>query len=229
MKAKQRESAMAMAGQQQQMAAQNAASRGTNLDSQFTNTQNQIGDSMRGDILNSYRDIDINAALQNRQGQLSALGMSNDVLNGQVGRQGQQYQSYLSGQSAMQGENQARFDNQFKPADFNMQKQLQQEALNKMGVDSNMDAYKTDLGAFFDWQQNLLGNKTADNQYKLGEAGIATDRYRTDIQNEQFGKTNQLNWASLLNDMQMGRYGLGIDYAKLQQQGQQQTMQNMGF
>jgi hypothetical protein len=227
MKAKQRESAMAMGGQQQQMAAQNAASRGTNLDTQFNTSQNEIGNSMRENILGSYRDIDINAALTNRQGQLDALGMSDNVLSGQVGRQGQQYASYLNGQGAMQGENQARFDNQFKPAEFNMARELQQEGLRQAGAASQMGAYQTDLGAFFDNRAADNADASTRNQRDIGMGSLDIDRTRVNNQASQFDRGHQLDWASLMNDMYMGRAGLGVNYAELQQRGQQDMMRTL--
>jgi hypothetical protein len=228
-KARQRESAMAMGGQQQQMAAQNAASRGTNLDSQFTNTQQDINNDVRSNILGNYRDIDIAAAQSARGDQLAALQAAEQVMSGQLGRQGQQFQYGLQGQQAQAGENQYGFESQFKAPGFNRDTAMMQEGLNQAGAASQMGGHQADLGAFFDWQQNLLGNKNADIQSQLGNAGMGLDQQRINNQSSQFGQTHQLNWAQLLNDMSMGRYGLGIDMARLQQQGQDQTMRYLGF
>lgn len=229
MRAKQRESALAMAGQQQQVAAQDAASRGTNLDSQLTNTQNDINNAARENILGAYRDIDINAALQNRQGQLAALDASNSILNGQLDRYRNQYTTRIGGQQAQAQENQYANEAQFRPAEMDMQRRLQQEALNQAGASSNMDAYRTDLGAFFDWQNNLRQGQQLDIQRQLGQSGLDIDRQRLAEQGRQFDAGNQLNWAQLMNDMAMGRYGLGIDYARLQQQGQDSVLRSLGF
>lgn len=52
-------------------------------------------------------------------------------------------------------------------------------------------------------------------QKALGEAGIGVDRSRIGEQGREFDMGNTLNWASLLNNMVMGRAGLGLDYANL--------------
>jgi hypothetical protein len=229
MKAKQRESAMAMAGQQQQMAAQDAASRGTNLDSQYNNTQNAIQGGMRENVLGAYRDIDINAANSNRQGQLAALGAAEQVMSGQLGRHQNQFSMGMAGQSAQAGENQFAHNAQFGPAQYALQAFAAQQGANQAGAGSALDSHKTDLGAFFDWQNNQNQKDQLALQGELGRAGIGVDNRRLDQDAQQFGANNKLNWAQLMNDMQMGRYGLGLDYAKLQQQGQSDFFRSLGF
>ncbi len=225
-KARQRESAMAMGQQDQQMASQNAAARGTNLDSQYTNTQQDIQNNVRNNILGNYRDIDIAAAQSARGDQLAALQAAEQVMSGQLGRNTQQYAMGMAGQQAQAGENQYGFTSQFQAPTFNRETALAQEGLNQAGAQSAMGGHQTDLGAYFDYLSNQTQNRQIGVNEQLGNAGIGLDQQRVNNQANQFGQTHQLNWAQLLNDMQMGRYGMGLNYAQLQQQGQQDMMQN---
>lgn len=222
MKAKQRESALGMGQQQQQMALQNAASRGTNLDSNINSQFDTINNNTQNQILGSYRDIDMGAAATNRQDQLNALNASEGIQGGQLQRYLSQFNAGMGQQQAQADENNRGFGNQMASAGFNAQQQ-------QAGVGSNLDAYKTDLGAFFDNKNNDLQQQQVTNQQQLGNAGLDIDRQRLAQQGTQFNQSNQLDWASLLNNMQMGRYGLGLNYAQLQEQAQQNTLHNIGF
>jgi hypothetical protein len=229
MKGGQRDSAISMMDQLQGRASQDAASRGTNLDGQLVQAQGDIGSNTIASLLDSYRNTDIQAALQNHQGSLAALGASENVLSGQVGRQGQQFGNYLAGQQAQSDENQRGFGNQMGLSEFALQRAGQQAALNQAGVASNLDAYKTDLGAFFDNQSNDTQRYGIDSNARTAANALGVDNRRLDLQDQQFNKGHQLDWASLLNNMYLGRAGLGLDYANLEQRGQQALQGSLGF
>lgn len=122
-------------------------------------------------------------------------------------------------------ENFRAWQSQFQPAQFAADQAYRQEQLNQAGSESALNAYRTDVDAFNSWKDNLARDRQLDIQQNLGQGGLDIDRQRLAQQGSQFDRSLQLDWASLLNNMYMGRAGLGLDYASLQQQGQN-TMMN---
>ncbi len=254
MKERQKQDALAMQsqlGSQMNMrdAAAGRLSGGANLAS-----QRNLGQDTMGQILSGYRDTDIAAGSQNWQDQLQALQASEGLAQGRFGRANQGWQNTFQGQMAQEGlnqqgndnlfrnaqfdlsrqgmqagENQFAFGAQFEPANFQRDSFLAQQGLNQQGANSAAGAYGQDLDAFF---QNRSGDLQATglaNQLALGQGGLAMDQRRLDSQEGMFDRSLQLDWANALNNMQMGRYGLGLNYAQLQQEAQNRMIGGLGF
>jgi hypothetical protein len=210
----------------------------------------RIGDATQGNILESYRGIDIANAERANADRLAAAGMAESAISGRAGRAQDFYRTGLTGQlaqedlnlqganSRMQGaefnanqqarqadENARGFEAQFKGPQFMLESMLKQEGLNQAGAQSGLDAYNTDLAAFNAWKDDMARNKQLDLQGQLGNRGLDIDDRRLTQQGTQFDKANQLDWASLMNNAYLGRAGLGLNYAQLQQNGQN-SMQN---
>lgn len=206
----------------------------------------RIGDATQGNILGSYRDIDIANAERANADRLAAAGMAESAIAGRAGRAQDFYRTGLAGQlaqedlnlqgfnSRMQGaefeanqqarqadENARGFEAQFKGPQFMLESMLKQEQLNQAGAQSGLDAYNTDLAAFNSWRDDLARNRQLDLQGQLGNRGLDIDQSRLTQQGSQFDRSLQLDWASLMNNAYLGRAGLGLNYAQLQQQGQQ--------
>jgi hypothetical protein len=207
----------------------------------------RIGDATQGQILGSYRDIDIANAERANADRLAAAGMAESAITGRANRAQDFYRTGLTGQlaqedlyqqafqSALAGsefnanqqarqadENARAFEAQFKAPQFNLETQLKQEALNQAGAASGLDAYNTDLAAFNSWRDDLARNRQLDLQGQLGNRGLDIDESRLAQQGNQFDRSLQLDWANAMNNMYMGRAGLGLNYAQLQQNGQNQ-------
>lgn len=247
MKERQKQDALSM---QQQMGGQmqaSAAARGALNGGAAAAGQRNLQGQTIGNILGGYRDIDINAATQNYADKLSGLQASEGIAQGRFGRANQGFANTLQGQMAKEGlnqqgyqnqfqnaqfdlnrqgmqagENQFAFGAQFQPAQFNRDSFMAQQGLNQQGAQSRLAAHQTDLDAFFQ-------NQGQQNQMKLGQAGIDMDGRRLASQEGMFDRTNQLDWATLMNNMQMGRYGMGLNYAQLQQTAQARMQGALGF
>jgi hypothetical protein len=83
----------------------------------------KTADAIESAILGQNRDIDIQAAQQNRQDELQALGIAESILGGQVGRSGNVFQNILAGQ-------QANRDDLFRGKQLDLQKELGIGGLN---------------------------------------------------------------------------------------------------
>jgi hypothetical protein len=136
---------------------------------------------------------------------------------------GAQFNAQQQGMQA--DENFRAWQSQFQPAQFAADQAARQEQLNQAGAQSGLQNYQTDMDAFNTWRDDLARNRQLDVQEKLGQGGLNIDQQRLAQQGSQFDRSLQLDWAGLLNNMYMGRAGLGLDYASLQQQGQN-TMMN---
>jgi hypothetical protein len=213
LKERQKQDALAM---QQQLGTQmqaGFASRGMQGAGANLAAQRNLGDDTMQNILGNYRDIDIVAAQQGFQDKLRALDMANSVAS-QRGQLGLAQAAFGADQQARQAaENQFAWQSQFAGPEFQRAGFLAQQGLNQQGANSALGAYQTDLDAFFQ-------NRGMDLQRELANKGIDVDLQRLRSQEGMFDRSLALDWAGLLNQMQMGRYGLGLDYAQLQQNAQ---------
>jgi hypothetical protein len=207
----------------------------------------RIGDATQGQILGSYRDIDIANAERANADRLAAAGMAESAISGRANRAQDFYKTGLTGQLAQEDlyqqavqsalqmsefeanqqarqadENARGFEAQFKAPQFNRETMMQQEALNQAGAQSGLDAYNTDLAAFNAWRDDLARGRQLDLQGQLGNRGLDIDESRLSQQGSQFDRSLQLDWANLMNNAYLGRAGLGLNYAQLQQSGQNQ-------
>jgi hypothetical protein len=211
----------------------------------------RIGNLTQQNILGAYRDIDIANQERANADRLAAAGLAGQSINDRASRATNFYNTGLAGQlaqedlnlqgfnSRMQGaefnanqqarqadENARGFEAQFKGPQFALETMLKQEQLNQAGAQSGLDNYNTDLAAFNAWRDDLSRNRQLELQGQLGNRGLDIDESRLSQQGTQFDKSLQLDWANLMNNAYLGRAGLGLNYAQLQQSGQN-SMQSM--
>lgn len=219
---KERQKADALAMQQQLGTQMNQgfASRGMLGAGAHQASMRNLGDQTMENVLGNYRDIDIAAAQQGFQDKLRALDMANSVA-GQRGQLGLAQAAFAADQQARQAqENQFAFQSQFAAPGFEREGFMGQQGLNLQGANSGLGAYQTDLDAFFQ-------NRGMDLQRELANRGMDVDLRRLQSQEGMFDRSLSLDWARLMNDMQMGRYGLGFNYAQLQNQAQNQMFNQL--
>jgi hypothetical protein len=103
MKQKQMEEALSMSQQLQQQRGDAIAARGFG-GGQIDASNRAMNEAMMQAILGQNRDIEISAAQQNRQDILQALGVTESILGGQVGRSSNTFNDILAGQQANRGD-----------------------------------------------------------------------------------------------------------------------------
>lgn len=150
----QKEQALSMADQLRSRVAQGAASRGVSGGG-WDNQQNAaIDQNLMSSILGSNQNVALQKMQQDRADQLNALGASNDMLSGQMGRASQGFQNTLAGQSAQAGANQVANQSGFQKAGFDLTKQTAQ-------ADQGHKAYQSQFDA-----------QNAGTQREIAQAGI---------------------------------------------------------
>lgn len=252
MKEAQKQQTLDMQRQMLQQNAQQSAGRGFGFEGQADAQGQRIQQAAMQEILGGQRDIDMQNAQNRFANQLSALGAAEQFQTGQANRSTQFYNTGLQGQMAQQQLNQAGVDSQFRnaqfgadqqarqadenyrswnaqfqPAQFGMQQALAQQGLNRQGAQDRLSAYGMDLDAFNAYKQQQQQGRQLDIQQQLGQGGLGIDQQRLTQQGGQFDQQLQLNWAELMNNMMMGRSGLGFDYAQLQNNAQNTMMQSL--
>jgi len=107
---------------------------------EMANIQN-IGNQTQQNLLGGYRDIDVAAARTNYQDILNALGMSENVMSGQLGRGLEQYRTGFGTEMAQEGLNQAGVQSQNAATQFALQRALESANLgfnyNQLGQNQN--------------------------------------------------------------------------------------------
>lgn len=126
--------------------------------------ENNIYDTSQGNLARAYRDIDINAALQNRQAELGALGAANDVMGAQLGRATQSYQTSLQGQQAQAAQNYQGYQSQADATRYALEAALAQEQARQAAGQQSMQNFALGQGAYqFDAQQQLAWQQFLEN------------------------------------------------------------------
>jgi hypothetical protein len=186
LKGQQTDEALLMNKQLQDQLMQQGASRGA-MGGSIDSGQRRLASSLADSVLGGNRQIDLQKMQQDRADELGALGASNDVLGGQMGRATSGYGAQLSGQQAQAAQNMAGHDSQAQQVQFALQQALSQEDLNKAGADS----------AFSAW---LNGNQLGLDSQRIGN------------QSAQFNMSNDLANRQFADDMKKWRAGLNYQY-----------------
>lgn len=251
MKTAGKESALSMSDQLRQQNQQANAGRGfgaATAQPQDLRLQQQAV----SDIIGNNRGIDIAAAQQKFQDQLSALGASSALGGQRVSNATNLYNTGLQGQLAQQGvnqnaaassmagaqfgaqqqkaqadENQRGFSNQFMAPQFNQTNALAQQQLNQQGAANAQQNYSTDLSAFQNYQNMLNQQRQLDIQSQLGNAGIGVDQQRLAQQGGQFNQQLQLQWAQMMSGLLNNQQQLGLGYTQLGANQQNALMQSL--
>lgn len=195
MKERDKEAALLMQKQGLGQAAQNAASRGLTNGAAFGAQQNAIRSDVANAILGRNRDLDIAAAQQNRADVLQALGLSENILGGQINRA-----------QAQADENYRQFTTERAAQDAEIQRILSQFGMNEAALASRR------------------ADRSLDLQGELGRGGLALDRSRLNESSRQFDAGHGLNILQFLEGKRQHNNNLGFNYTQLNQQGQQNLM-----
>lgn len=238
LKEKQKEAALMMEQQGLQSAQQNAASRGFGGNGSLQGIEQAIRGNTSNQILNSNRDLDIAAATQNRQDLINALGASDSVLSGQMGRATQGYGATLAGQGAQAGDTRSVSQDAIARAVQGNDAMLRAQGLNLqkegMQMDENFRGYTSERGAQDAALQRVLAqfgineakhnSDRSDNALslnaELGRGGLELDNKRLTETGRQFNEGHQLNILQFLENQRQHNNGLGYNYAALGQSGQ---------
>lgn len=210
-----KEAALFMAQQQQELARQQAVSRGLTpgRSGQVQATERRLQQGAQDAILGGNRDLAVQAAQMNAQARLQALQAGEQALSGQVGRETALYDTGLRGQLAQEQLRQAGAGSAQQAQQLALQRALAQAGINQNAAASAGDAYSTDLDAYF--RQAAL-----NAQQQLAQQGFGLDERRLSEQGRQFDLGYGLNQAALANNILQGNLGYGLNLAQLQQQAQ---------
>lgn len=138
-----------------QQAQQSAAQRGTTFGGSLGATLQNISDQSQGNLSNAYSNIDINAALQNWQSKLQALGASDQTLNSQLSRATQNYQNTLAGQQAQAAQNLAGQQSQAQATQFALEQALGQAQANQFSQQLGVNQAQFGQNQQLAWAQFL--------------------------------------------------------------------------
>lgn len=158
----------------QQALAQRFASQGTYGGGAYNSNLMNLYDTSQGNLARGYRDIDINAATGNRASELGALGASNDVMNAQLQRAIQNYQTGLAGQQAQAGQNYQGYQSQSDATRYGLEAALAQEQARQAAGQQGMQNYALGQGAYqFDAGQQLAWQQFLENVLQgRGQLGL---------------------------------------------------------
>lgn len=237
-----KETALLQAKQNAMRAQNSAAARGTAGGGAAGALDRRINDNASGEILRNNRDIDVTAAKTNFGDRINAMGAADSVLNNQMGRETSAYDTRLRGQTAQAGANQAEADSNYRNADFGLRRE-------GMQADENFRSFDTKRGAEDRTQQRQIAqadidraiaghnsqnyfagrdanrsDRSLDLQGELGRGGMALDRDRLNSANSQFEKNFGMNIMDFMERRRQGDNATGYNYAALNQNGQQNTM-----
>jgi hypothetical protein len=199
----------------------------------------RLYDNTSSDILKANRDIDTTAATTNFNNRLQSMDAVNQLLNSQTGRATSSYGAALSGQSAQSGANQAaaasglqaaaqREQNAAREADSRLATAGFGREGEKLQADENYRTSESERQAKLDEQARNI------SQFGINQAvaGNALDNFKTDSGNYFAGRGADLADLSESHsnananrgmDIQkeLGDAGIGVDRARLTEQGRQ--------
>lgn len=225
----QKEQALAMREQALAQFQQDAASRRVSDWGGVGANERRTWDDTISTILQGQRQIDQQAAATNLADRLNALAAGQNAMNAIDSRAQSNYQTLLGGQQAQAAENLTANNSQAAAVQYALQRALSQEGLNQVGASSalanwqaNTDKSKAEADLTTTKQQlalqQALGLGGLNLNYdQLNEQGRQYDATLGN-QKDQFNKTYALDLMNYLNNAEMQRYGLGYNYASLQQQ-----------
>lgn len=207
LKEQQKESASSIQKQLMGQSDSRAAARGVLGGSGNEGQHQQIASDFGQHLLGSYRDIDLQRMQQDRADELGALNASDALMQTRFGRANQGYQNTLAGQHEQEGANQ--FQSQF--------------GLNRAGLDFNVqNANAQDRRAVADSQFNA---QDAGLRRDIAQGGFNMDSWNND-QNRIYNAGNDAANRGTENrridvQSQLGNAGIGVDQAKLAEQGRE--------
>lgn len=199
LKEQQKEQALLMAGQNQQGFDQSAVARGTIGSGAADANARANHEAAINAILSGNRDVDIKAASTNRADELGALGASEGLAAGQLGRATSAFGTNLN--RAIAGDSQ----NQFKSS--------QQLSVDQANADQQ---YKS--------EQDQLSRLLAQFGVNTGVANNAQQNYGADLAAALQKFTNQLDTAKFGENQRQFNDTLGYNYNALDQSGQQSLL-----
>jgi hypothetical protein len=225
LKEQQREQALLLGQQSQQGLAANAAARGVSGGGWAAGQQRAIEGDVSNQILSGNRAVDLAALEQNRKDQLNALGMSNELMSGEMSRAATGYGATLQGQAA-------QADDTRSSTQDNLQRALAQFGANLEGAQFNADeqnrAYTNDLNRMlsqFGINQGVTESGRADAnlnlQGELGRGGLDLNNRQLTEDARQYDKGYGLDFMRYLENQRQFNGDTGYRYAALNQQGDQ--------
>ena len=198
MKARAKENAVAQSQQLRGEATRDLAGRGFSAGGGTSQAVQAAYDQQLIDsLINSNRELDINAATTNRQNLLDALAAAESVQGGRVSRASTNFQNTLAGQSAQAdsdfrrdqlGENQRQFDSQ-----YGLQRYQAEEGNNLVAADSAL------RNADFEYGQ-MKDDRSMALQELLGKGGLDLDRQKLEEQAKEFKAATGLDLMKLIED-----------------------------
>lgn len=196
------EEQLRLAQQVRQQNADLSAGRGFNPAGGSTDAANRLtNENLMSNIIGQNRDIEINAAQQNRADELAALQASEGVLAGQTNRSGSIYDRILQGQLAQSGDDRA-------VSQDSISRGLSQFGADLQGATFNLGQQQANRGDYWTGQQLGL-------QRELGQGGLDIDRGRLGEQGREFDMNNALNVLQLLEGQRQANNNLGFNYNQL--------------
>jgi len=232
LKAQQRESALAMQRQLQGQLDQQAASLGRLGGGMNQANQRQLGLDTLSQVLAGNRDIALQKMQQDRLDELNLLGLSNEMLSGQMGRASTAYGQQLAGQQAQAQANLQGVQSQQNATQYGLQRDVAQESLNQAAVQSalqraQMQQAIAEANAGQQWQQyqSQANAEQLGLQRGTAQAGINLDAANSALQSYQTDLDAYNTWqARALQD----RLGTGSLALQQQQFGEGQRQFNVG-
>jgi hypothetical protein len=186
---KQKDDANAFAQQMGLQNQQHFASSGRDMNSQFAQGQQQdVQNELMRQLLSGRRDIATQAALQNRQDELNALNMAEQVQSGDVNRAGNIYQNTLAGQQA-----------KAQDAQFAAQFGLNKEQAISGNKRDNYNSYLA--GKNLQGQENARGEQYRQSAFGLSQQSLQNAK-QSALQEWLAQNNSDLGWAN---------YGLNAD------------------
>jgi hypothetical protein len=160
------EEAMDMAKQLQDQQQSDLVDRGFSMSGGTADAQKRAtNENLTNAILGKRRDIEIQAAQQNRQDETNALAAAEGILQGQTGRAGQVYGNVLQGQ-------QANRDDYYRGKGLDLQEKL---GVGGLGIDQQRvtnQSNQFDKSNALNILQYLEGMRQSDNSNGLGWAQL---------------------------------------------------------
>jgi hypothetical protein len=177
LKARSKEQGLAMADQKKAEAQQFLTQRGFSAAGGTRQAANQqIDMGVINQILGANRDLDVNAAVQNRQDLLQALGAADSAMNNRGARSADAYRNVLAGQGAQ------------TESDFRLGEFLE----GGRRFDADFDLRKWAMGE----QAAQAGDDSAFRQL-TGDRNFGLDMRRLDENSRQFNDSMGYNYANL--------------------------------
>lgn len=184
MKAQAQDANAAQLQAQLQASQQSAAQRGTTFGGAQGAQEANIRSTAAGQLGQQYGNIDINAALQNWQSKLQALGASDQVQNSILGRAMQNYQTGLAGQQAQAQQNLSGYQSQADAVRYGLERALAQEQANQAQGQQSLAAAGLSQDQYrFNNQQQLAWAQLL-NQMLMGRGQLGVDYGQLALQNQ---------------------------------------------